>query len=64
MIKRIIKLNGCSPISLSPGSFSEILKLLKPTTNFKAEQAKDFIKAKNGGRDLLPQCFKDPTIVP
>jgi hypothetical protein len=38
-----------------------MLKLPKPTTNFKAKQAKDFIKAKNGGKYLLHQCFEDPT---
>jgi hypothetical protein len=59
--QRIIKLNGWSPISLAPTTFSQMLKLLKPTTTFKVEQAKYFIKAKNGGRDLFPQCLEDPT---
>jgi hypothetical protein len=40
-----------------------MLKLLKPTTNFKVEQAKYFIKVKNDNKDLLPQCLQDPTKV-
>jgi hypothetical protein len=59
--QRIIKMNGCSPISLAPPTFSQMLKFPKPTTIFKVEEAKNFIKAKNGGRDVLPQCLEDPT---
>jgi hypothetical protein len=62
--QRIIKLNGWSPISLLPTNLSEMLKLLRPTSIFKAEKIEDFIKAKNGGRDLFPQCFEDPTTAP
>jgi len=56
-------LNGWSQISLAPANFSEMLKLLKPATTFKVEQAKYFITSKNDGRDLLPQCLEDPNII-
>jgi hypothetical protein len=61
--QRIIKLNRWSLISLAATNFSQMLKLLKPTTAFKVEQAKDFIKAKNNDKYLLPQCLEDPTTV-
>jgi hypothetical protein len=59
--QRIIKLNGQSPISLAPSTFIQMLRLPEPTTTFKVDEAKNFIKDKNGGRDLLPQCLEDPT---
>jgi hypothetical protein len=62
--QRIIKMNGCSPISLAPPTFSQMLKFSKPTKIFKVEEAKNLIKDKNGGRDFLPQCLGDPTIMP
>jgi hypothetical protein len=52
--QRTIKMNGCSSISLGPPTFSQMLKLLKPTAIFKVEEAKNFIKDKNGGRDIFP----------
>jgi len=61
--QRILKFNGWSPISLAPKNFSLMLKLLKSTTNFKVEQGKDFIKTKNHGRDLFPQCLEYTTTV-
>jgi hypothetical protein len=59
--QRIIKMNGRSSISLGPPTFNQMLKLSKPTAIFKVEEAKNFIKAKNGGRDIFPQCLEDPS---
>jgi hypothetical protein len=58
--QRIIKMNGCSSISLGPPTFKKMPKLPKPTAIFKVEEAKNFIKVKNGGRYILPQCLEDP----
>jgi hypothetical protein len=52
--QRIIKMNGCSLVSLTPPTFIYMLKFPKMMKIFKVEEAKNFIKAKNGGRDLLP----------
>jgi hypothetical protein len=62
--QRIIKMNGFSPISLAPPNFSQMLKLPNPTTIFKVEEDKNSIKAKNGGRDVLPQCLEDSMTIP
>jgi hypothetical protein len=56
-------MNGLSPISMAPPIFSQMIKLPKMTTIFKVEEAKNFIKVKNGGKDMLLQCLEDPTIM-
>jgi hypothetical protein len=62
--QRIIQLQGQSLISLVPSTFSRMLRLPEPTMTFKAEEAKDFMKSRNGGWDLLPQYLEDPTTMP
>jgi hypothetical protein len=62
--QRIIQLWGQSMISLAPSTFNIMLRLPKPTMTFKAKEAKDFIKARNNGWDLLPQYLEDPTTMP
>jgi len=52
-------LKGKSPISRAPSTFSRILRLPEPTMIFKVDEAKEFMKAKNGGLDLLPQYLED-----
>jgi hypothetical protein len=41
-----------------------MLKFPKPTAIFKVKEAKKFIKAKNGGRDIFPQFLEDPSTMP
>jgi hypothetical protein len=62
--QRIIKMNGYSSISLGMPTFKQMLKFPNPTAIFKVEEAKNFIKDKNGGRDILPQCLEDPSTMP
>jgi hypothetical protein len=38
-----------------------MLRLPEPTMTFKVDEAKNFIRDKNNGRDLLSQCLEDPT---
>jgi len=62
--KRIIKLQGESPISLAPSTFKKMIRLPKPMMNFKVDEEKEFMKARNGGRDLLQQYLEDPKMIP
>jgi hypothetical protein len=57
-------MNGCSSISLGLPTFKKMPKLPKPTAIFKVEEAKNFIKVKNGGRYILPQYLEDPSTIP
>jgi hypothetical protein len=57
--QRIIQLQGESPISLSPSTFKKMLRLLEQTMTFKGNEAKDFLKARNGGWDILQQYLED-----
>jgi hypothetical protein len=41
-----------------------MLKIPEPTIKFNFEEANNFIRAKNSGRDLLSQCLKDPRTMP
>jgi len=47
-----------------PSTLSIILRLLEPTMNFKAEEAKYFMKYRNSGWDLLPQYLEDLATIP
>jgi len=58
--KRIIKLQGESPISLAPSVFKKMLRIPEPTMNFKGDEEKYFLKARNGGWELLQQYLEDP----
>jgi hypothetical protein len=44
--RRIIQLQGESPISLAPSIFKKMLKLPKPTITFKGDEAKNFSERK------------------
>jgi hypothetical protein len=57
-------MNGFSSIYLGPPTFNKMLKLPKPTAIFKVKEAKNFIKSRNGGRDIFPQCLGDPSTMP
>jgi hypothetical protein len=61
--QRQIQLQGDSLISLAPLVFKRILKLLELTITFKGDEAKDFMKAKNGELELLHEYPEDPTMV-
>jgi hypothetical protein len=41
-----------------------MFRLPEPTMNFKGDEAKYFLKARNGGWDLLQQYLEDPTMMP
>jgi len=41
-----------------------MLKFPKMMEIFKVEEAKNFFKAKNGGKDMLPHCLEYPTTIP
>jgi hypothetical protein len=62
--QRIIQLQGESPISLTPSVFKIMFKLPEPTMNFKGDEAKDFLKARNGGLEILQEYLEDPTLMP
>jgi hypothetical protein len=62
--QRIIQLQGESPISLAPSVFKRMLRLPEPTMTFKGDEAKDFLKERNGGLELLQEYLEDPTMIP
>jgi hypothetical protein len=62
--QRIIQLQGQSPISLAPSTFKKMFRLPEPTMTFKVDEAKEFLKTRNGGWDLLQQYLEDPTTMP
>jgi len=51
--RRIIQLQGESPISLAPTIFKKMIKLLDPTIKFKGDEVKNFLKERNSGLELL-----------
>jgi hypothetical protein len=59
--QRIIQLQGESPISLAPSVFKKMLRLPEMTMTFKGDEAKYFLKERNGGWELLQQYLEDPT---
>jgi len=40
-----------------------MLKLLEPRITFKGDDTKSFMKARNGGLELLQDYLKDPTMM-
>jgi hypothetical protein len=62
--KRIIQLQVQFSISLGPSTFKNILKLPNPKMMFKVDEAKEFMKNRNGGKDLLPQYLEDSVTMP
>jgi hypothetical protein len=51
--RRVIALNNSSPISLTPSIFREMMKLPEPNLVYKGEEARNFLKRKNNGLELL-----------
>jgi hypothetical protein len=51
--KRIIQLQGKTPISLAPTIFRRMLRLPEPTTTFKSLEEDAFLKANHGGMKIL-----------
>jgi hypothetical protein len=62
--RRIIQLQGESPISLAPSIFKRMFRLLEPTVVFKSAEAEDFLKTKKGGFKLLQDYLEDSTVFP
>jgi hypothetical protein len=61
--RRIIQLQGESPVSLAPLVFKKILKILEPTITFKGDEAKSFLKERNCRLELLQEYLEDPTMM-
>jgi hypothetical protein len=51
--RRIIQLQGESPISLIPSIFKKMLKLPEPMIIFKGDEAKNFLKERNNKLELF-----------
>ena len=51
-------------LSLSPIVFKKMLKLPDPTLTFNGEEARDFLKKRNNGLDLLQEYLKYPSAMP
>jgi hypothetical protein len=62
--RRVIQLHSESPISLAPSVFRKMLKLPEPTITFKGDEARNFLKEKNNGLELLQEYLEDPTTMP
>jgi hypothetical protein len=60
--RRIIQLQGETPISLAPSIFKRMFRLPEPTMVFKSVEAEDFLKTKNGGTKLLQSYLEDPSV--
>jgi len=61
---RIIELQGQSPISLAPSTLKKMFRLPGPMMIIKVDEAKEFLKTRNGGWDLLQQYLEDPMMMP
>jgi hypothetical protein len=57
--QRVIQLQGESLISLSPSIFLRMLKLTEPTITLKGEEARQFLKERNYGLELLQEYLED-----
>jgi hypothetical protein len=44
--------------------FRKMLKFPEPTITFKGEEARNFLKNKNNGLDLLQEYLEDPATMP
>jgi hypothetical protein len=62
--RRVITLQSSSPISLVPSIFREMLKLPEPNMVYKGEEARNFLKRKNNGIELLQEYLHDPASMP
>jgi hypothetical protein len=56
--------SGESPISLSPSLFRRMLKLIEPMITFKGDEAKELLKARSGGFELLQEYLEDLATIP
>jgi hypothetical protein len=61
--RRVIQLQSGSFISLVSLVFRKMLKLTKPTNTFKGEEARNFLKKKNNGLNLLQEYLEDPVTI-
>jgi hypothetical protein len=52
------------PISLSPSTFSKMLRLFAPTMRFKSEEDDEFMKQHKGWNIPLSNYLEDPTCNP
>jgi hypothetical protein len=59
--KRIIQLQGKTPISLAPTVFRRMLRLPEPTTIFKISEEDAFLKANHGGMEILDNFLLKPS---
>jgi hypothetical protein len=55
-----IPLHNSSHILLAPSIFREMLKLPEPNLVYKGEEARNFLKRKNNGLELLQEYLHDP----
>jgi hypothetical protein len=62
--QRIIPLQGESPISLAPSIFKRMLRIPEPTMTFKGDEAKEFLKERNGILNLLHEYLQYPIVIP
>jgi hypothetical protein len=62
--QRIIRLQDCSPISLSPQFFCKMLNLLEPTLTFKGEHCRYFLKKHNNGHEIMPEYLENFVTIP
>jgi hypothetical protein len=59
--KRIIQLQGKTPISLAPTVFRRMLRLPEPTMTFKSSEEDAFLKANHGGSNILDSFLLKPS---
>jgi hypothetical protein len=58
--RRTIPLQSESLVSLAPSVFKKMLRLSEPNLVYKGEEAKNFLKRKNNGIELLQEYLQDP----
>jgi hypothetical protein len=62
--QRTIPLHNGSPIYLAPTVFKKMLKLPELTLTYKGDKARNFLKGRNNGIELLQEYFQDPATMP
>jgi hypothetical protein len=62
--RRTIPLQNDSPISLAPSVFKKMLKLPELNITYKGDEARNFLKGRNNGIELLQEYLQDPTTIP
>jgi hypothetical protein len=60
----MVQLQGDSPIYLSPSIFKRMLKILKPMITFKGDGARNFLRERDNGVELLQEYLEDLAIMP